>query len=152
VLLYLCTFVVGVLIALILGTDLSGETQISTAHWVLSIIWSILLSSVFSLWYFRDKVIPWTAREGIYLGATFFVVGIVFDLLFLIPYIVAGVGNTEALVQYYLDIWFWVSVVLVVLMPVVVGGMGEKIHGKGKKKIGKSKKREKIKKKRNKNK
>jgi len=125
VLLYLATFIVGIGIAIFLGTDLTWEEPISKIHWIWSIMLSVLLAGLFSMWYFKDKKVKSCAAEGCYLGLTFFAVGIFFDLLFLIPYLLSGIGDASALVGHYKDIWFWVSVILIVLTPVVVGGWSD---------------------------
>ena len=121
VLLYAATFLIGIVVALILGTDLSGETPITKMHWVLSIILSVILAGLFSLWYFKGRKIKISQKEGLYLGLTFLAVGIFFDLLFIIPYLALGVGDVNSLLNYYQDPFFWISVVLIVVTPIVVG-------------------------------
>ena len=120
-LLYFATFFVGIVVAVIIGTDLSGETPITTMHWILSMVLSVILAALFSLWYFRKEGIKVSVKEGLHLGLSFLVVGIVFDMLILIPYLASGVGDGASLVGYYKDPLFWVSVVLIVLTPGVVG-------------------------------
>ena len=126
VLLYAATFLIGIIVALALGTDLSGETPITKMHWVLSIILSVILAGLFSLWYFKGKKVEINQKEGLYLGLTFLIVGIFFDLLFIIPYLTLGVGDITALLNYYQDPFFWISVVLIIVTPVVVGKWKEK--------------------------
>lgn len=123
--LYVLTFAIGIGIALYLGTDLTGEEPISKIHWIWTIVLSVILAGFFSYWYFKDKKVKTCAAEGCYLGLTFFGVGIFFDFLFLIPYLMLGIGDAAVLTSYYQNIWFWVSVVLIVLTPVVVGYYGD---------------------------
>lgn len=125
VLLYVVTFIVGIGVAIFVGTDFTGEEPISKVHWIWSIVLSVMFAGLFSAWYFMDKKVKTCAKEGCYLGLTFFAVGIFFDLLFLIPYLLSGVGDASVLVGYYKDVWFWVSVVLIVLTPVAVGHWGD---------------------------
>ena len=124
VLLYVATFIMGIIVALVVGTDLTGEESISTTHWILSILVSVVIAALFSLWYFRGKKAKASAKEGFYLGITFLAVGIIFDALFIIPYLF--VGGASGVLSYYSDIWFYISVILVVLTPVIIGSMKSK--------------------------
>ena len=126
ILLYLSTFVIGILVAFVLNTDLTGNEPISITHWVLSIILSLVLASLFSLWYFKGKKIKINSQEGLKLGITFIIVGFIFDMLFILPYLFLGFGDADAILSYYKDIWFWISVILIALTPVVVGSIKKK--------------------------
>lgn len=114
-LLYVATFAIGIATALLLGTDLTGEEPITLMHWVLSIVLSVAVTAAFSHWYFKGKGIALSVKNGWKLGLTFLVVGIFFDALFTIPY--AFQNGPDALVAYYSDPLFYVSVALIVATP-----------------------------------
>lgn len=120
VLLYVSTFIVGVLIAVALDTDLSGIESIPVGHWVLSIALSAILSGLFSYWYFNGKKIKAGAKQGLFLGLTFFVVGLVLDAIILLMFF-AFVGGGSELLAYYADPFFYISILVIILTPVVVG-------------------------------
>ena len=121
VLLYIATFAVGILVGVILGTDFSGETEITTTHWIISIIFSIILAAIFSFLYFKGRGVDASGKQGLKLGLFFLLIGIIFDALFLLPYVFSGSGSMDGVLAYYLDPLFYVSVLLIILTPVVVG-------------------------------
>ena len=120
VVLYIATFIIGIVTGMILGTDFTGETSIPLSHWIISIILSILITGIFSIWYFKGKKVKVSAKEGLKLGLIYLAVGVLFDLLFLTTFSLSG-QDISAIASYYADPLFYVSVVLVVLTPVFIG-------------------------------
>jgi len=114
--LYFASFAIGIVVALILGIDMSGQSDITTEHWIWSIVLSVLVTAFFSEKYFSKA--KRTIEEAWHLGLTYLGVGVVIDSLFMIPY--AIVNGTSALIKYYSEPLFYVSVVLIVLTPVVL--------------------------------
>lgn len=96
--------------------NISLENQnIPTIYWIITIITTVLLSCLASIWYFnKAKRSP---KEGLKLGITFIVVGFVLDLLFFFT----QENAAEIMKSYYSSISFYMILALVVASAVYIG-------------------------------
>ncbi len=125
VLAYLVSLLLGVVIAVIFGVDLSSAEIMSTTMWIISIFVQIIVALVFAYWYFAAKAIKhYGWKEGLHLGAIFVIISIVVDFLFILPWIFTSGLPTDILV-YYSHPLFWVSVVLFLVCTGLVGSWFE---------------------------
>jgi len=88
-------------------------------------IFFIILVYIFATWYFKDKKIKASPKEGFRFALTLFVVGVVLDSAILIPYVLATGNSSEAL-AYYASPWFSVAVFLMIVTGGFVGYRNQK--------------------------
>jgi len=119
VLLYLSTFVVGVAVGYLSGQDMSSMDNLPDSMWYVGMVAAVILSALFTIWYFRNITILPSAKSGFLFGLTAIVLGSILDLA-LFSAGNAGGANMD-LGLYYGDYRFWVILVLVVATAKYVG-------------------------------
>jgi|GEM_PF-1544499 len=118
-LLYISTFVVGLAAGIFTGQDMSSMENISESFWYIGMASAVILSALFTLWYFRDRAIVPSLWSGAYFGLTAVGLGIILDvILFTIG---NSTGEAVSVWEYYADYRFWVIVVLVIGTAKAVG-------------------------------
>lgn len=119
---YVASFLIGIVVASASGINLLDGQEPTATQWIISIVFTLIIVALFSLWYFSGKGVSASAKEGFYLGLVFFVAGWVLDFILALPLLLSG-SSASQLIAYYSNPLFWVSVVLIVLVPVVVGAV-----------------------------
>jgi hypothetical protein len=116
--LYLVTFVFGILLALLLGIDMTSVQETPLSMWIVSIIMTTVFAGLAAFWYFNKEKAA--LKDGFFLGLVFIGFGFFMDLLFFIPMLISGEGF-GLLGAYYGNVLFWVSLVLVVVVSSCIG-------------------------------
>jgi len=108
-LLYIASFVSGILAAPYFGYNLDSAMEAPTELFLFGIATSVLLTILFTHWYFASKDVKTTLDNGIIFGL--FIVGFSFiiDMAIIIPTILASEAPTDPL-AYYSHPLFWVTV------------------------------------------
>jgi hypothetical protein len=117
--LYITTFVVGIIAGMILGADMSSMNNVPESFWYIGMVAAVVLSAVFVTWYLKNPALVPSAKSGFLFGLTATVIS------FLLDFILFSLGNMGGanvdLGQYYGNFRFWIIVVLVVLTATLVG-------------------------------
>jgi len=125
---YVLSFVVGFLSALIFGVDFSGEAPVPQALWYVGLVASILIMGGLTFWYFKSDSTKATMCNGLMFGAIAVVLGFIIDGLIFIPAAISGRGGE--LISYYLEPFFWITLVAVIATTTLVGYLlGRKTGG-----------------------
>jgi hypothetical protein len=124
VLVYIASFIIGILFAVVLGAGTEIDS-VPTSVWLAGAAASVLLMWGFTLWYFRDRRIVGSPREGFLFGVTAVIVGVLFDLLLFIPVMISG--GAGMLLSYWSDWRFLLTVLLVLLTPTLVGALKQTV-------------------------
>ncbi|MEK6847061.1 MAG: hypothetical protein AABY16_02750 [Nanoarchaeota archaeon] len=127
--LYIITFVIGVILTLVAKEMLQTQQNAQTTYWLITIVVTILLTSLASLWYFNGKNIIRNIAEGLKLGVTFIISSFVLDLISLIPVLIST-GNTQGLFEYYKDPTFYLIALLVLGTAVFIGSRNQSSKNK----------------------
>ncbi len=118
-LVYIATFVVGILTGILTGQDLSSMDTVSQSFWYIGMIASAILAWGFTLFYYRNPSISPSAKSGFLFGLTTVIVSTVLD------FILFSIGNMQGgsveLIEYYGDFRFWIIVALVLATTALAG-------------------------------
>ena len=118
-LLYIATFVTGIICGLISGQDMSSMNNIPDSFWYIGMVGAVVLTTVFSLWYFRSKEIIASARSGAWFGLTAVIISFLLDIAL---FSLGNTGGAEVdLSVYFGDFRYWIIIVLVVGTAKIVG-------------------------------
>ena len=132
--LYLTTFIIGIVLTIIAKVSLASPQEIPTTYWVITIVVTVLLTTLASIWYFNKPGISRNIKEGFKLGITFIIVGLIIDLIFFIPLFITS--GASLLIEYYSTPSFYITLILVVMSSVFIGSRSQsKIEVKTIKKI-----------------
>lgn len=116
--LYIATFIVGIVCGAFLGHDMSS-TVFPESFWYIGMVAAVILTALFTLWYFKNKNIIPSAKSGLLFGLTAIILSSILD------YVLFAFGNSQGaavdLGMYYGDYRFWIILVLVVATAKVVG-------------------------------
>lgn len=113
--LYATTMILGIILTITANIGLASPQSISTVYWIITIVATVLLTCLASIWYFsKAKKSP---MEGLKLGVTFVVVGFILDLLFFFT----QDNATQIMKQYYSSISFYLVLAIVVASAVFIG-------------------------------
>jgi len=116
---YISSFVVGIFIAKFMDADVFGGAQVPTAMWTVSILFTIILVVIFSLWYFQDTKITADLKEGLLLGLVMVIVGFLFDIILFLPVLFSG--TAADILDYYASPFFWLAIASVFAASGVTG-------------------------------
>jgi len=116
---YVISFAVGILSALIFSVDFSGEAPVPQFMWYVGLLASILIMGGLAFWYFKSDTTKPSLLNGLMFGVIAIVVGFVIDALFFIPAALGGRGGE--LIAYYLEPFFWITLVAVIATTTLVG-------------------------------
>lgn len=112
--LYVATMIVGIIMTIIANSSLSSQ-NISTTYWIITIITTVLLTCLASIWYFNKA--KRNAKEGFRLGLTFVIVGFVLDIAFFFT----QSNALDIMKQYYSSISFYLVLAIVITSAVFIG-------------------------------
>lgn len=122
--LYAATFVVGIVAGVVSKQDMSSLNNIGDWFWYVGMISAVVVTSVFTLWYYKNRVIVRSAKSGLLFGLTAAAV------CFLLDFILISIGNADSanvdLTNYYGDYRYWLIFLLVVVTAKVVGHVKRK--------------------------
>ncbi len=117
--LYVSTFILGVILTVIAQVSLASPQEIPTVYWIITIVVTVLLTSLASVWYFNKSGVSRNINEGLKLGLTFVLTGLVLDILFFIPLLFTS--GTSIIVEYYSNASFYLTLLLVVASATFIG-------------------------------
>lgn len=118
-LLYVATFIVGIISGVLLNTDMASINNTPDYFWYIGMVSSIVLTGLVASWYFTNKQIVPKATSGLLFGLTTVVLSLLLDLAIL------SAGKSQGaevdLGAYYSDYRFWIVVALVVITALLTG-------------------------------
>ena len=117
--LYFTTFIIGIILTIIAQISLASPQEIPTTYWIITIVVTILLTSLTSIWYFNKPRISRNIKEGFKLGLTFVIVGFILDLIFFIPLFITS--GASLLIEYYSTPSFYITLLLVIVSATFIG-------------------------------
>ena len=123
---YLCSFILSIVVVLLYGLDLTQTGNAPKLILIINILISIVLVTLFSLFYFKDKKLNADIKEGLHFGFVLIIIGFILDFIgFSISF---AVGSKQDIILYYSNPYFWIALTLLIATTAVVG------YIKGKKK------------------
>ena len=128
--------IVGIILTIIANINIQSPQNIPTIYWIITIITTVLLTCLASIWYFSKA--KRNAKEGFKLGITFIVVGFILDILFFFT----QENAATIMKQYYTSTSFYLVLALVIVSAIFIGSRNT-THSEKKEevKISKKKKR-----------
>lgn len=117
--LYFVTMVIGIVLTIFTKINLESPQSIPTTYWIITIIATVILTSLASLWYFNKS--KRNALEGLKLGATFVIVGFILDLIFFLT----QDNGTQIIKEYYSNSSFYIVLVLVIATCLFIGSRSD---------------------------
>lgn len=118
---YFAALVIGVIAAFIFQNDLS-QTGISTPMFLVGILAPVVCIWIFATWYFRGHVAQGRI-QGLLLGLFVVLISFILDILTVLPTAGGNLDNTVVLLtDYYTQIVFWVTTLIVIGVCVAIGG------------------------------
>lgn len=120
-LIYLSSFIAGLLIATVAGINPSESTDVPPLMWYAGALTAVLATAIGSLWYFQSPKLQPSLKHGLQFGLVAVILGFVMDIVLILP--TAGVGGEPLalLIDYYSQPLFWVTLVLVIAAASGVG-------------------------------
>ncbi len=117
--LYVSTLIVGIILTIFAKVNLQSPQEIPTTYWIITIVVTVLLTSIASIWYFNKKGTIRNTKEGLKLGWTFICVGFILDALFFIPAFFSS--GVKLLFEYYINPSFYITLLLVIATATFIG-------------------------------
>ena len=116
---YLCSFVLGIIVVLLYGLDLTQTGKAPKLMLIINILISVVLVALFSLHYLKDKRLKADVKEGLYFGFVLIIIGFVLDFIgFSISF---AVGSRQDIIVYYSNPYFWIALALLIATTAIVG-------------------------------
>ena len=117
---YITSFIIGMVPLLFIDIDITDASSLPQSFFIVGIILSVILATLFTLLYFRDRKIKRNAKEGFYFGLVLIAIGFTFDLAI---FTISGLatGYETDIFSYYSNPLFWVATVLFVATTTTVG-------------------------------
>jgi hypothetical protein len=78
--LYVATFIVGIIVGVAAGSDMSSMENISDSFWYYGMVTAVVLTALCAAWYFKNSAIVPSRLSGFYFGATAVVLSFLLDL------------------------------------------------------------------------
>ncbi len=117
--LYASTLILGIIYIALVGYDMSSMSNIPNSFWYVGMVKAVILTALFSLWYFKNSAVAASAKSGAFFGLTVVAVSFVLDFIF---FSLGNSGGAEAnLGEYYGDFRYWVILLLVISTAKLVG-------------------------------
>ncbi len=124
VVVYLCSFVLGILLSIISSLYFSQTGKTNTIISLINLVLMVVIVALFSLYYFKDNKIKADVKEGLKFGLVLIVIGFVFDW---VGFLISIARNSpQDLINYYSNPYFWIALILLIGTSALVG------HIKGK--------------------
>ena len=118
VLLYISTFIVGIICGVITQADMSSLENVPDSFWYVGMVAAVILTAIFAKLYFRSPKVTPSATSGLLFGLTAVVISGVLDFI-----LFSAGGQMDQLGTYYGDYRFWIIVGLVIATAKIVGYM-----------------------------
>ena len=131
--LYAVTFIIGIILIILTKTNIDSPQNIPTTYWIITIVTTVILTSLASLWYFNKA--KRNAKEGFKLGITFIITGLIIDLVSFLT----QKNGVQLIKEYYSNISFYIVLILVVATCVFIGSRVDHIVEEKSKKPNKNK-------------
>ena len=113
-LVYIASFVLSIVYALIAGVDMTSTTDVPMNLYIAGAVISLALSIGATWWYFKPKTEKPSVKIGLYFGLIVIAVGFILDSALIIPYYFSNPSPESNPFVYYADPWFWLTVALVI--------------------------------------
>ena len=120
-LLYVATFIIALAAGTLMGEDMSSMDTVSDSMWYVGMVAAVVVTALFTMWYFKNPSIVPSAKSGFYFGFTVIILSTLLDwatFTFGTP-----TGTDTDLSKYYGDYRFWIILVLVIVTAKLVGHM-----------------------------
>ena len=121
-LVYGISFIVGSLILVFSGLDLTQVSDVPDIFLYVNILVTVILAVLFTMFYFKDKKVKRNAKEGFYFGLVLILVGFILDIVIFSLGSLASESSLD-LLDYYSNPIFWLSLVLIIVTATVVGAI-----------------------------
>lgn len=115
IVLYLATLIIGVIITILTKANLSTPQNAPTAYWIITIITTVVLTGLASVWYFNKS--KRNTKEGLKLGVVFVLTGFVIDILLFMT----QKNGLELVKEYYSKLAFYIIIGLVIATCAFIG-------------------------------
>lgn len=119
VVLYIATFIVGIICGVILGHDPATMAEVPDSFWYIGMVGAIVLTALFAGWYFKSSAIKASAKSGLFFGLTAAAVSFILD------YVIFSLGSSDGVEfdfgSYYGDVRYWIIIMLVIATAKVFG-------------------------------
>ncbi len=120
VLIYAISFAIGFILMFKLGINAFELETIPSSFYYLSMLAGIILTAVFTIFYFKDKKLKPSLKEGFLFGVVLIVVGSILDVIIFSIGLASG-GPSTAIIDYYSNPFFWATIVLLLATSSLVG-------------------------------
>jgi len=120
ILVYIISFASGIMIATILGVDLTSAPEPTTGLWIGGMIATVIIMSLFTVWYFKSPKTTANAKNGFYFGLVAVLVGSVIDAAIIVPMILTSDAPQNP-IAYYTSPLFTATIVILLITTTVVG-------------------------------
>ncbi|MCA9495577.1 MAG: hypothetical protein KC589_01430 [Nanoarchaeota archaeon] len=104
--------------------DFTTAQNASVSFWFIVLILSTVFGAVFTHFYFKDKNVIPSAKEGFILAISIIIISFMIEFIFIIIYTMF-VSKPYDFVSYYFEPLFWASVLLFVISSSVYGFINE---------------------------
>ncbi|MGV8142042.1 MAG: hypothetical protein ACP5NS_00205 [Candidatus Pacearchaeota archaeon] len=119
--LYFVTLIAGIIITLIAKAILSSPQEIPTTYWIITIVLTVLLTSLASIWYFNKSGTIRNIKEGLKIGFTFVVISLILSLLLEILISIITKTEIQLSIISFKDIASYIPFLLVIASAIYVG-------------------------------
>ena len=121
---YAMSFAASIIILLVLGVEPSNLQDIPTSAYIIGMLASIAITIICCLWYFKKEKA--SAEDGFKVGIILVAVSFFVDLIFFGVNALTATGTKEILIQYYANIYFLLTIVLVIITSAIIGHFKKK--------------------------
>ncbi|MEK6968555.1 MAG: hypothetical protein AABX51_08065 [Nanoarchaeota archaeon] len=116
---YALSFAAGIITLLILRIDPSTGTDIPNSAYIIGMFTSVLITVFCANLYFKGE--KTSAEEGFKFGTIIIAVSFLIDMFFFTTYTLTTAGTSQTVVDYYTNVYFWLTLVLVFITSALVG-------------------------------
>ncbi|MSS74153.1 hypothetical protein EXS72_00735 [Candidatus Pacearchaeota archaeon] len=124
---YIVTLITGIILTTIMLLSFDSPQNLQNISYISTIAITVLLTSFASVWYFKKVGIQRNLNEGLKLGLTFILVGIVLDLLQIIIALILD-KNIQGMSEYYKTFTAYIPWILVLISATFIGSRGKSVE------------------------
>src|SRR3989344_4462462 len=136
---YAISFGVSIIILTVLDIKPAAGDEIPRSAYILGMLAAVIITLICSVWYFKGEKA--SAEEGFKVGITLVLFGFLLDIVFFALTATTTPGAKEIFIEYYTNIYFWLTIALVIVTAAVVGHFKKKTITVVKKSAKKTKKK-----------
>ena len=122
VLTYAASFIIGLIVMTLMGIDPTNLAKIPNNVLYISILLTIIIVALFTLFYFKGKNIKPSAKEGFYFGLVLIILGTILDVI-IFSLSSLATGTQQSLIEYYSNPLFWITLILLLATTTIVGAV-----------------------------